>query len=132
MSVAMQSNKKVLYACRYHVVWCPKYRRPVLVDDVRKRLVEILHQEARDRHAEVIALDVMPDHVSLVVDADPQFGIHRLVKRLKARSSHDLRREFPHLRSRLPALWTHSYLVVTIGGARPATVRRYVAAQRHT
>ncbi len=128
----MQSNKKVLYACRYQVVWCPKYRRPVLVDDVRRRLVEILREEARDRHAEVVALEVLSDHVSLVVDADPQFGIHRLVKRLKARSSHDLRREFPHLRSRLPALWTHSYFVVTIGGTRPAAVRRYVVAQRHT
>jgi putative transposase len=132
MSVAMQSNKKVVYACRYQVVWCPKYRRPVLVDDVRRRLVEILREEARDRHAVVIALEVLSDHVSLVVDADPQFGIHRLVKRLKARSSHDLRREFPHLRSRLPALWTHSYFVVTIGGARTAAVRRYVVAQRHT
>ena len=128
----MQSNKKVLYACRYQVVWCPESWRPVLVDDVRRRLVEILREEARDRRAEVVALEVLSDHVSLVVDADPQFGIHRLVKRLKARSSHDLRREFPHLRSRLPALWTHSYFVVTIGGTRPAAVRRYVVAQRHT
>ena len=83
------------------MVWCPKYRRPVLVGDVRRRLIEMLHTEADERHAEVIALDVLPDHVELVIDADPQFGIHRLVKRLKAQSSHHLRREFPQLRSRV-------------------------------
>jgi len=132
MRVRTRSNKKIVYACRYQVVWCPKYRRPVLVGDVRRRLIEMLHTEADERHAEVIALDVLPDHVELVIDADPQFGIHRLVKRLKAQSSHHLRREFPQLRSRLPTLWTHSYFVATVGGAGPAVVGRYIAAQRHT
>ncbi len=56
----------------------------------------------------MIALEVMPDHVHLLVEVGPQFGIHRLVKLMKGRSFHILRQEFPWLKSRLPTLWTNS------------------------
>ncbi|RDV80752.1 IS200/IS605 family transposase, partial [Ammonifex thiophilus] len=75
-----KSNNNVVYSCKYHVVWCPKYRRPVLKDGVDMRLKEVLHEVARERGAEIIELEVMPDHVHLLVEVDPQFGIHRLVK----------------------------------------------------
>ena len=58
------------------------------------------------------------DHVHLVVEVDPQFGVHRLVKAIKGRSSRVLREEFSWLRSRLPSLWTNSYFVATVGGHR--------------
>jgi putative transposase len=72
----------------------------------------------------------MPDHVHLLVEVDPQFGIHRLVKRIKGRTSRILRGEFPHLRHRLPTLWTNSYFVATVGGAPLEVVKRYIEFQR--
>ena len=89
--VGMRSNNNVTFDCKYHVVWCPKYRRDVLVRGVDVRLKQIVCEVARERGAEVMELEVMPDHVHLVVDVDPQFGIHRLVKLIKGRSSRLLR-----------------------------------------
>ena len=89
-------------------MFCPKYRRKVLVDAIAKRLFELIHEAALRYRAEVIALEITPDRVHLLVEVDPQFAIHRLVKYSKGVTSHDLRKEFPSLTSRLPGLWTHS------------------------
>jgi len=72
----------------------------------------------------------MPDHVHLLVEVDPQFGVHKLVKAVKGRTSRLLREEFPSLRSRLPTLWTNSYFVASTGGAPLAAVKAYVEQQK--
>lgn len=125
-----KSNNNVVYSCKYHVVWCPKYRRPVLVDGVDERLKEICRGVAEELNFEIIEMEVMPDHIHMLVEVDPQFGIHRAVKRMKGRSSHDLRQEFPWLRKRIPTLWTNSYFVSTVGGAPFEIIKRYIANQR--
>lgn len=129
---AIRSNNNVVYRCTYHVVWCPKYRRPVITDDVDVRLKQIIREVCTERNAPIAELDTMPDQVHLLVDIDPQYGIHRLVKQIKGRSSRLLRQEFPSLRRRLPTLWTNSYFVATIGGATLEVVKRYVENQRNT
>ena len=121
----------MVYSCKYHVVWCPKYRRKVLVNGVDKRLKVILHEVAKERQAEIIELEVMPDHVHVLVEVDPQFGIHRLVRYMKGRSSHHLRQEFAWLRSRLPTLWTNSYFVATVGGAPLSVIKQYIENQKN-
>ena len=75
-NVLCKNNRSVVYSCTYHVIWCPKYRRPVLVDGVDVRLKEILYQTAEELESEIIELEVMPDQVHLLCEADPQFGIH--------------------------------------------------------
>lgn len=80
--------------------------------------------------AEVIELKVMPDRVHLLVEVDPQFGVHKLVRKIKSRSSRLLRDEFRWLRSRLPTLWTNSYFVATVGGAPLAVIKQYIEQQR--
>ena len=125
-----KSNNNVVYSCKYHVVWCPKYRRKVLVDGVDERLKEIAQAVAEEMRFEIIEMEVMPDHVHMLVEVDPQLGIHKAVKRVKGRSSHDLREEFPWLKSRLPSLWTNSYFVSTVGGAPLAAARRYIEDQK--
>jgi len=130
-NVLFKSNRNVVYSCKYHVVWCPKYRRRVLANGVDIRLKEIINKTAVELQAEIIELEVMPDHVHLLVEIDPQFGIHRLVKRLKGRSSRLLRREFPALKSRLPSLWTNSYFVSTVGGAPLEVIKQYIENQKH-
>ncbi|MCG5446469.1 IS200/IS605 family transposase [Micromonospora sp. NIE79] len=127
----VRSNKTVVYRCSYHVVWCPKYRRPVLTGAVEDRLKQIIHEVCAERDAPIEAIETMPDHVNLLVVCDPQYGIHRLVKQIKGRSSRLLRQEFPHLKSRLPTLWTNSYFVATTGGATSEVAKRYVENQRN-
>jgi len=126
-----KTNLNVVYSCRYHVVWCPKYRRKVLDDDVAVRLKELIREAAAEHQADILELEVMPDHVHLVVEVDPQFGIHRLVRLMKGRSSRFLRQEFPKLKSRLPTLWTHSYFVSTTGGAPHAVIKQYIEDQKN-
>ncbi len=126
-----KANNNVVYSSKYHVAWCPKYRRKVLVDKIAKRLEEVIRKTASRYRAEVIALEIMPDHVHLLVEVDPQFGIHRLVKNIKGVSSHVLRKEFDTLRSRLPSLWTNSYFVSTVGGAPLEVIKQYVENQKN-
>lgn len=130
--VEVRSNNNVVYRCAYHVVWCPKYRRPVIEGDVADRLTQIIREVAAERECEIIELETMPDHVHLLIECNPQYGIHRLVKQIKGRSSRALRQEFPSLKSRLPTLWTNSYFVATIGGATLEVVKQYVENQRNT
>ena len=125
-----KSNRHVVYSSKYHVVWCPKYRRKILSDDIAERLETILRETCAELEAEILALEIMPDYLHLLVEVDPQFGIHRLVKRLKGRSSRYLRQEYAELRSRLPTLWTHSYFVSTVGGAPLAAIKNYIEQQK--
>lgn len=76
-------------------------------------------------------MEVMPDHVHLLISVAPQFGIHHLVKQMKGRSSRYLRQEFPHLKSRLPTLWTNSYFVATVGGAPLEVIKKYIENQKN-
>jgi putative transposase len=128
---ALRSSITVVYRCIYHVVWCPKYRRPVITGEVDARLKQIIRDVCAERDASIMELETMPDHVHLLVTCDPKYGIHRLVKQIKGPSSRLLRAEFPDLRSRLPTLWTNSYFVATVGGAILEVVKRYVENQRN-
>jgi putative transposase len=124
-----KSNNNVVYSCKYHVVWCPKYRKPVLVGDVAARLRALVMERASEIGADVLELEIMPDHVHMLVEIDPQFGINRAVRSIKGYSSRILRSEFRHLTTRIPALWTTSYFVSTVGGAPLAAVKRYIENQ---
>lgn len=126
-----KSNNNVVYSCKYHVVWCPKYRRKVLVDGIDLRLKELLFKIAEEIHAEIIEMEVMPDHVHLLIEVDPQYGINKAVRHLKGQTSRVLRNEFPVLRSRLPCLWTNSYFVSTIGGAPLDVIKQYIENQKN-
>ncbi len=125
-----KSNNNVVYSCKYHVVWCPKYRRSVLVDGVDIRLKELIIETCNKLNAAVIELEVMPDHVHLLMEVDPQYGIHRAVKQIKGYSSRVLRQEFPQLKTRIPTLWTNSYFVSTVGGAPLAVIKQYIENQK--
>jgi len=111
-----KSNNNVVYSSKYHCVWTPQYRRSVLVGPIAKRCEPVMRQTAEKYRAEIIAWEIMPDHVPVLVEVDPQFGIHRLVKNLKGVSWHTLRQEFRTWKSRLPTLGTNRYFVSTVGG----------------
>ena len=125
-----RSSNNVVYSCKCHVVFCPKYRRRVPVDGVDGRFREIAQQVADEMRFDIIEMEVMPDHVHMLLEVDPQLGIHKAVKRIKGRTSHDLREEFPWLKRRIPPLWTNSYFVSTVGGAPLSIVKQYIESQK--
>ena len=125
-----KSNNNIVYSCKYHVVWCPKYRRKVLVGDIETRLRELIIQTCFEIKTDIIELEIMPDHVHLLIEVDPQFGIHKAIKQIKGRSSRYLRKEFESLRTRLPTLWTNSYFVSTVGGAPLNIIKQYIESQK--
>jgi putative transposase len=90
------------------VVWCPNYRRKVSTDGIDERLKHLIIEGCKMFQAEIEEVEVMPDHVHLLVSVDPQFGIHRLIKALGGRSSRILRQEYPLLCTRMSSLWTNS------------------------
>ena len=126
----VKHNNNVTYRCHYHVVWCPKYRRKVITSLDPKLDNPPIDGDPGPGN-DILELETMPDHVHLLVDCDPQYGINRLVRLIKGRTSRYLRSEFPSLKRRLPTLWTNSYFVATVGGAPLSIVKQYVQNQRN-
>ena len=130
MDIKYKSNNNIVYSCKYHVVWCPKYRRKVLTGKIESRLKELIQEICLELQCELIELELMPDHIHMLVEVDPQFGIHKLVKAIKGKSSIILRKEFKVLTTKLPTLWTNSYFVSTVGGAPLEVIKQYIENQK--
>lgn len=128
--MSYKNNNNIVYSCKYHVVFCPKYRRKVLVGDVESRLKELIQQICADHPIDLLEMEVMPDHVHLLLEVDPQYGIHKAVKTIKGTTSRILRSEFTHLTTKIPTLWTNSYFVSTVGGAPLSIVKQYIESQK--
>mgnify|MGYP006359772633 FL=1 len=125
-----KSNNNIVFSCKYHIVWCPKYRRKVLVGDVEKRLKEIINELALELNVEIIEMETDKDHIHILIDIDPQFGIMKFIRLAKGRSSKLLRDEFQHLKTKLPTLWTNSSFISTIGGAPLEIVKQSIENQQ--
>src|SRR5690606_23659631 len=114
----------------YHLIWCPKYRRKVLVGDVEVRLRELFLERANEIGVSIEQMEVMPDHVHLFVKSPPTLAPHYIVQQLKGTSSRILRDEYPHLKSRLPTLCTRSYYCESVGHISEDTIRKYIEDQK--
>jgi REP-associated tyrosine transposase len=123
-------NAGAVFRWKYHLVWCPKYRRPVLGKPVDRRLKTLLQEKAAELGMTIHTLEVMPDHVHLFLEADPTRCVAEIVNRLKGFTSHQLREEFSFLRSRLPTLWSRSYYAGSVGAVSEAAVRQYIEDQK--
>jgi putative transposase len=115
----------------YHIIWCPKRRRKVLVGPVHDRLKQIIGEVAAEQNWEIIRLAIQPDHVHLFIRANPYTLPSDIPRRIKGRSSHDSRQEFPHLR-KLPSLWTRSFFLSTAGNVSQEIIQRYIERQSRT
>lgn len=123
-----EHGRNTVYLMNFHLIWCPKRRKKVLVGAVKESLDAILREVANEKGTPVLALEIMPDHLHLFISAYPTLSVHKLVKAFKGRSSRLLRDEFPELR-KLPSLWTHSYFVSTAGNVSSATIQKYIEEQ---
>jgi putative transposase len=126
----IKTNLNIAFRCTYHVVWCVKYRRKLLTGEVEAKLKEIASEVCLRRRRQIREMEADKDHFHILVDCDPQYGIHRLIKEIKGLSSRVLRKEFSYCRTRVPSLWTNSYFVATVGGAPLEVVKQYIENQK--
>jgi putative transposase len=111
-------------------VFCPKYRRKILKDGLDIRLKEIFKETAERHHFEITDMEVMPDHVHLLIDCNPRYGIMQCIKDLKRESASLMYKEFPYLKSRVPNIWTRSSFIASVGSASLETVKKYREDQK--
>lgn len=124
------SNYSMVYSCQYHVIFCPKYRRKVLNPPLDARLKALILEKQETYGYTVLGMEVMPDHVRLLLDVNPHIGIAKIVGQIKGYTAHMLRTEFPWLKKRLPSLWTRSKFVSSVGSVTLEVVQRYIASQK--
>ena len=113
----------------YHFVFCPRYRRKVLVRQVEVRFKELVEQLCQEQDWLIVAMEVMPDHVHLFLNGLPTDSPSDMMAKVKGVTSRRLRQEFKHL-AHLPSLWTRSFFVSTAGNVSSETVKRYVEEQK--
>ena len=128
---AYHTDHSIVYSCQYHVIFCPKYRRKVLIEVVAARLKELVLSKQAEYGYILMEMDVLPDHVHLLLDVDPRAGINSVVGKIKGFTSHALRNEFPWLKQRLPTLWTRSKFISTVGAVTLEVVKQYIEDQKN-
>ena len=124
-------SNTTVYNLGYHLIWCSKYRRKGLVGDIEKRLRVLLVEKASKIGVSIIEMEIMPDHLHLFIKSPPTASPHWIVQQLKGYTSHELRKEFQELRTRLPSLWTRSYYVESCRHISEEAVKKYIEEQKH-
>ena len=125
------SDTNLVYSCQYHIIWCTKYRRKVLDEAIQKRLHHLICSKQTELDFKVRAIDIMEDHVHLILENNPKVPITRTIGLIKGYTSKMLREEFPHLKSRLPSLWTRSKFISSVGSVSLEVVKKYIEDQKH-
>ena len=126
-----KTSKTAVFNLSYHMIWCSKYRRAVLTQEIAYRLSELLIKKSADLELEIVEMNIMPEHVHIFVKAKPIHSPQYLVGQLKGYSSRILRQEFPKLRSRLPTLWTRSYCIDSVGPLNEYTIKKYIQNRKN-
>ena len=120
-----------VYNIGYHLIWCPKYRRKVLIGKIPDRLKELILSKQIEYNYSVLDIEVLSDHVHMILDVNPKDGIYKVVSKIKGFTSHQLRNEFQELKSKLPTLWTNSRFVSTVGSVTLSMVKQYIENQKN-
>ena len=125
-----KSTRHGVFACDYHIIWCTKYRRSVLSNEIQDRLKTLILEAEEKYHYTIRAVETMPDHVHILVSIPPSEAVANVVGRIKGYTSKILREEFPALKSRLPNLWTRSRFVASTGDVTLDVLKQYVEDQK--
>ena len=126
-----KSARNLVYSCQYHVIFSPKYRRNILQNGVDVKLKDYFSEVSLKFGFSILEMEIMPDHVHLLIDVNPNFGISQTVAKLKGYSAKKLKEDFPHLKSRLPCIWTNSKFVSTVGSVSLDVVKKYIENQKN-
>jgi len=129
MAKGYKREETCVHLMNYHFVFCPKYRRRILVGEVKERLKQLIIEKVKSMDSEVLRLEVMPDHIHLFVASKPTLAPNMLVGQVKGITSRRIREEFPEIRRSLPTLWTRSYFVSTAGNVSSSVIQKYIDEQ---
>lgn len=125
----IKDNHRV-HLCIGHIVFCPKYRKPVLVGNIAKRMEEIVNDLAKTKNWDILNIAIQPDHVHIFLRFNVNESPHQVVKAIKGRTSNLLRKEFTFLITKLPTLWTRSYFFATAGNISQEVIQKYIEEQK--
>lgn len=120
----------LIYSCQYHVIFCPKYRRKILNAPYDETVKQSFYQTAKEYEFDIAALEVMPDHVHMIIDCNPRFGIDKCISLLKRFSAVAIKTQHPEIKTRLPNIWTRSAFISTVGTVTLDVVKKYVEEQK--
>ena len=132
MNTGLTYGRGYVYSLQYHIVWCTKYRKRVLTGRAEELLKQHLLRLAFEYGFTIEAMEVMPDHVHLLLNCSPQFELPRMVKILKGNTARWLFMEIPSLKNALWGghLWNPSYCAVTVSDRSFDQVREYIDSQK--
>ena len=125
-----QRDEHRVHFIAYHLIWCPKRRKSVLVGEIKTRCQEVIEQKCLEKGWALLELAIQPDHIHLFLRVWPMDSVADVVKELKGITAFTLRKEFPLPLSKLPSLWTRSYFASTTGAVSSDMIRDYIAAQK--
>jgi putative transposase len=124
-----QRDEHRVHLVVYHIIWCPKRRKPVLVGDVAKDCRRLIEAKCDEHGWHIEELAIQPDYVHLFVRIWPSDSATDVLKEIKGVTSHELRAKYPALK-RMASLWTRSYFAATAGHVGQDAIRRYIEAQK--
>lgn len=125
------TNSGSVYNIGYHLIWCTKYRRKVLIGDIEQSLKNLCLEKATEIGVSIESIEVMPDHVHIFCKSIPTYAPHYIVQQMKGYTSRVLRDTFPSLKSKLPTLWTRSYFCESVGHISQETIIKYIENQKN-
>jgi putative transposase len=127
---AYQEGDHTIHSCQYHVVFTTKYRRPVLVGEIRNWLKELILEKCQELQAQILDVIIQPDFVHLLLEVPPKPGILKTVSQIKNYTAGVLRQAFPEISSRIPSLWTYQKFIASVGTVDLADIHHYLATQQ--
>ena len=125
-----KSSRHTIWACDYHIIWCTKYRKQVLTSQIQERLKELIIEKQIDYNYQLTAIEMMPEHIHLLVSIEPKYSVTDIVGKIKGYTSFMLRREFFGLK-RIRSLWTSSKFIASTGGVTLDALKEYVEGQKY-
>ena len=116
--------------CRYLGVWCTKYRIPVLEQEIKTRVMQVIEESASSIGVHVCSVCIAPAFVQIVFTSDPKIAPHKIIKLLKYDTAHMIREEFPETSAKLKSVWTRTYMLKTLGNLSDQEIRAYIFSQK--
>ena len=125
------NSRTSVYNLGYHIIFCPKYRRKILIGDVEEYLKILIVEKCNELDCTIEQMEIMPDHVHLFIKTKPTIAPHFLIQQIKDYTANKLRNNFKELKSKLPNMWTRSYYIESVGHISENTIKEYIKEQKN-
>ena len=125
-------GREYVYCLQYHIVWCTKYRKKIIADDIESDVKEHLYHIAKDLDIKILAIETMPDHIHMLIECKPQHRLSDVVKVFKGNTARWLFLKHPEIKKQLWGghLWNPSYFVATVSERTEEQVISYINSQK--